>query len=88
MYEIIMLAKDEDPDFDQRNFIKVPTVSEIPVGCEEISDEYAMLVEALILQMEDNVDFAAYALDPQYPVFGELETWMTCKNDYFADYCP
>lgn len=83
-----MLAKDEDPDFQKTYFIKVPTVSEIPPGCGQISDEYVVEVESLIAQMEDNVDFAAYALDPTYPVFGSLETWMTCKNDYFADYCP
>ena len=42
MYDIIMLAKDNDPDYTRDTFIIAPTVSEIPPGCESISDEYVV----------------------------------------------
>ena len=42
MYDIIMTAKDNDPNFKRTTFIVTPTVTEIPVGCETISDEYVI----------------------------------------------
>ena len=40
MYDIIMLAKENDPDYINDTFIIPPEVSDIPPGCESISDEY------------------------------------------------
>ena len=42
MYDIIMEAKDNDPDYIRDTFIIAPTVSEVPPGCESISEEYVI----------------------------------------------
>ena len=49
MIDIVAQARMDDPNYRRINFIIVPTVSEpIPVGCEDISNEYFMQVEAIV----------------------------------------
>ena len=68
MYEIIMLAKDNDPTYKRTTFIVTPSVSDIPPGCESISDTYILQVNAIVEEMGLVNDFASYALDPTYPI--------------------
>ena len=48
MYDVIMTAKDNDPTFTRGSFILPPDYPEVPPGCEEISDEYIIQLEAII----------------------------------------
>ena len=49
MIDIVTQARLDDPNYRRINFIIVPTVSDpIPVGCEDISDEYFIQVEAIV----------------------------------------
>ena len=88
MHDVIMKEKEEDPKFKRTTFIVTPQASDIPVGCESISEEYVIQVNEIVDQMVLVNDFATYALDPAYPIAEDIEAYLTCNNDAFAAYCP
>ena len=47
MYDLIMKEKEEDPKFKRTTFIVTPQASDIPVGCESISEEYIIQVNEI-----------------------------------------
>ena len=48
MYDVIMKEKEEDPKFKRTTFIVTPQASDIPVGCESISEEYVIQVNEIV----------------------------------------
>ena len=58
MIDIVAQARMDDSAYKRSVFILVPTVSAIPLGCEDISDEYFMQVETIVEDLSLATDWA------------------------------
>ena len=87
MYDMLVIEKDNDPNFFRTVFIEIPQVTNAPDACLELQEEYLVQVNEMGKKLQDTADMGNYLLNPNYPPAANYITYFSCANTVFVENC-